>query len=85
MVRTDAIKLLEKEQFEKYNLLEFRKDAPNEIVLKKMGNRYFVYETNEKGEQQEDAICCLTEEEGIEKFLEHLYAREGLELPDSLY
>ena len=50
MVRTDAIRLLEKEQLQRYNLLEFRKDAPNEVVLKKMGNRYFVYETNEKSE-----------------------------------
>lgn len=85
MVRTDAKRLLEKEQLQRYNLLEFRKDAPNEIVLKKIGNRYFVYETNEKSERQEEIACCLTEEEGIEKFLEYLYEREGLELPDSLY
>lgn len=71
----EAIKIINEEKLQGYNMNEERDNKENEIVLKHKNNRWIVYVTDERASKitnSEDIY--LNEEEALDDFIDRLRA-----------
>ena len=71
----EAIKIINEEKLQGYNMNEERDNKENEIVLKHKNNKWIVYVTDERASKitnSEDIY--LNEEEALDNFIDRLRA-----------
>lgn len=75
----EAIKIINEEKLQGYNMNEERDNKENEIVLKHKNNKWIVYVTDERASKitnSEDIY--LNEEEALGNFIDRLRADKSL-------
>ena len=75
MIIKEAIKIINEEKLQGYNMNEERDNKENEIVLKHKNNKWIVYVTDERASKitnSEDIY--LNEEEALGNFIDRLRA-----------